>query len=163
MPDEDTATAAVKQDLRARMRRMRGELTDREVRSRAIAGHLLALPAMAAVSRVMAYTAVVGEADPVAAVTALRDRGVEVRMPEDEVSPEWPDVIIVPGTAFSRRGERLGQGGGWYDRFLPGRRPDAVTVGLGFAPQVVDFVPTAAHDVVLDCIVTEDGPIWPHG
>jgi 5-formyltetrahydrofolate cyclo-ligase len=163
VPDEDTAKTQVKQDLRARMRRMRRELPDRDVRSAAIAEHLLALPTLAAASRVMAYTAVTGEADPAAAVTRLRERGVEVRMPEDGVSPAWPDVIIVPGTAFTRRGERLGQGGGWYDRFLPGRRVDAVTVGIGFTPQVVDFVPTAGHDVRLDCIVTEDGPIWPHG
>ena len=111
----------------------------------------------------MAYRAVVGEVDPAAAVDWLRRRGVDVCMPEDEVKPDWPDVIIVPGIAFTRTGQRLGQGGGWYDRFLPGRRADAVTIGIGFAPQIVDTVPTAAHDVELDCIVTEDGPLWPHG
>jgi len=145
------------------MRRMRRELPDRERRAAAIVEHLLALPALAAASRVMAYTAVTGEVDPGAAVDWLRSRGAEVRMPEDDVSPEWPDVIIVPGTAFTQGGQRLGQGGGWYDRFLPGRRADALTIGIGFEPQVVDIVPTDAHDVELDCIVTEDGPTWPDG
>ncbi len=145
------------------MRRLRRDLPDRERRSAAIAEQLVAMPAVTAATRVMAYTAVTGEVDPRLAVDRLRAQGVEVRMPEDGVSPEWPDVIIVPGTAFTRQGQRLGQGGGWYDRFLPGRRADALTIGIGFAPQVVDSVPTDDHDVELDCIVTEDGPAWPHG
>lgn len=145
------------------MRRQRRELPDRERRSTAIVEHLVALPALASPSRVMAYMAVVGEVDPRGAVDWLRARGVEVRMPQDEVASDWPDVIIVPGVAFTRAGQRLGQGGGWYDRFLPGRRADALTIGIGFTAQVVDFVPAEDHDVELDCIVTEDGPVWPHG
>ncbi len=145
------------------MRRLRRDLPDRERRSAAIVDHLVAIPALAAATRVMAYTAVVGEVDPSGAVEWLRGRGAEVRMPEDDVAPAWPDVIIVPGTAFTPDGERVGQGGGWYDRFLPGRRPGVVTIGVGFAPQLVDTVPTDAHDVVLDCIVTEDGPVWRDG
>jgi 5-formyltetrahydrofolate cyclo-ligase len=162
-PGGDRERGEAKRVLRASMRRLRRDLPDRERRSASIAEHLVALPALVAATRVMAYRAVVGEADPAAAVDWLRRRGVDVRMPEDEVEPDWPDVIIVPGIAFTRTGQRLGQGGGWYDRFLPGRRADAVTIGIGFAPQVVDTVPTAAHDVELDCIVTEDGPLWPHG
>jgi 5-formyltetrahydrofolate cyclo-ligase len=152
-----------KRVLRDSMRRMRRDLPDRERRSASIAEHLVAMPALAAAARVMAYTAVTGEVDPAPAVDWLRERGADVRMPEDDVSPDWPDVIIVPGTAFTPDGRRLGQGGGWYDRFLPGRRTDALTIGVGFAPQVVAVVPTDAHDVELDCIVTEDGPAWPHG
>jgi len=162
-PDGGGSHVEAKRSLRDSMRRMRRELPDRERRSAIIAGHLIALPALAAATRVMAYTAVVGEVDPASAVDWLRARGVAVRMPEDDVSPEWPDVIIVPGTAFTRTGQRLGQGGGWYDRFLPGRRADALTIGIGFGPQVVDIVPTDAHDIELDCIVTEDGPAWPQG
>lgn len=145
------------------MRRTRRDLPDRDQRSARIADHLVAIPALMSASRVMAYDAVVGEVDPVGAVEWLRNRGTEVRMPEDDVAPDWPDVIIVPGTAFTTRGERVGQGGGWYDRFLPGRRADAVTIGVGFVPQIVEFVPTADHDVVLDCIVTEDGTVWRDG
>lgn len=145
------------------MRKARRDLPDREMRSARIVDHLVAIPALASASRVLAYDAIVGEVDPAGAVDWLRARGVEVRMPEDAVAADWPDVIIVPGTAFTRRGERVGQGGGWYDRFLPGRRADAVTIGVGFFPQMVDSVPTDDHDVVLDCIVTEDGPVWRDG
>lgn len=149
--------------LRASMRSMRRALPDRERRSAAIVERLLAIPALTASHRVLAYDAIVGEVDPAAAVAQLRANGAEVRMPEDDVSPDWPDVIIVPGTAFTTDGRRLGQGGGWYDRFLAGRRTDAVTIGIGFAPQVIDFVPVGRHDVVLDCVVTEDGAVWRDG
>lgn len=163
MPDRISDGAEAKRVLRLAMRRMRRDLPDRELRSAAIVDHLVALPMLVAATRVMAYTAVVGEVDPSGAVEWLRGRGVDVRMPEDDVPAGWPDVIIVPGTAFTPRGERLGQGGGWYDRFLPGRRVDAETIGVGFGPQLLDTVPSEAHDVVLDCIVTEDGPIWRDG
>ncbi|MDG2039040.1 MAG: 5-formyltetrahydrofolate cyclo-ligase [Ilumatobacter sp.] len=161
-PDGGERQVDAKRILRDSMRRMRRELPDRERRSAIIADHLVALPALAAASRVMAYKAVLGEVDPVSVVGWLRARGVDVRMPEDDVSPDWPDAIIVPGTAFTLKGQRLGQGGGWYDRFLQGRRKDALTIGIGFEPQVVDIVPTDVHDIELDCIVSEVGPTWTH-
>ena len=65
--------------------------------------------------------------------------------------------MIVPGTAFTPDGHRLGQGGGWYDRFLPRLRPDCLKVGVGFAPQLVDHLPVEPHDVTLDLVVTDDG------
>jgi len=123
-------------------------------------GHLVAVEGIAGARRLMAYDSVVGEVDLSDLVSWARARDIEVMMPEDGVAPEWPDVIVVPGVAFTARGERLGQGGGWYDRFLPQRRPDCVVVGVGFAEQVLDTVPVADHDVRLDGIVTDDGPIW---
>ena len=59
-----------------------------------------------------------------------------VAVPEDDVDPAWPDVVIVPGLAFTSTGRRLGQGGGWYDRFLVGVRDDCVTVGVCFHEQL---------------------------
>ena len=72
------------------MRRMRRALPDRARRSASIAEHLVELPAIVAATRVMAYTAVVGEVDPAPAVDWLRVGGVEVRMPEDDVRPSGP-------------------------------------------------------------------------
>jgi 5-formyltetrahydrofolate cyclo-ligase len=64
------------------------------------------------------------------------------------------DVVIVPGSAFSVDGFRLGYGGGYYDRFL--KNCPAVTIGLAFDMQVVGRVPhDQQHDVPLDYIVTE--------
>ena len=57
---------------------------------------------------------------------------------------------------------RLGQGGGWYDRFLRTLRPDCVTIGVAFAPQIVDVLPVEPHDVQLDMVVTDAGPCDSH-
>jgi 5-formyltetrahydrofolate cyclo-ligase len=80
-----------------------------------------------------------------------------VHLPEDEPPPDPRsiDVVIVPGTAFTAAGDRLGQGGGWYDRFLARVRPDCVTIGVGFAPQLVSELPVEDHDIRLDLVVTD--------
>jgi len=80
-------------------------------------------------------------------------------IPEPKAScPRIPareaDVMIVPGTAFDRRGYRLGTGGGFYDRFLRGV-PQRPRIALAFEAQLVDRVPHADHDERVDFIVTE--------
>ncbi len=65
------------------------------------------------------------------------------------------DVIIVPGLAFDPRGNRLGRGGGYYDRFLPRLRQNAVSVGLAFDQQIVDAIPVDDRDVSVDLVVTD--------
>ncbi|MFN3257502.1 MAG: 5-formyltetrahydrofolate cyclo-ligase [Ilumatobacter sp.] len=146
--------------LRREMRALRRNLPDRPERSQAIAAHLAGLAEFAAAARLLLYDEIVGEV----IMAPVRDwcaaRSMEVAVPEDDVDPAWPDVIVVPGLAFTTLGERLGQGGGWYDRFLPHRRDDAVTIGVTFAPQIVESIPLDVHDVILDCIVTEDGARW---
>lgn len=67
------------------------------------------------------------------------------------------DLVMVPGVAFDRRGARLGRGRGYYDRFLRRLRPDAVLVGLAFECQLLDEIPTLAHDVFMDKVITEKG------
>lgn len=65
-------------------------------------------------------------------------------------------AVLVPGLAFDRSGNRLGRGGGYYDRFL-GRSSmaRAVKVGVCWSLQVVDSVPTEAHDIMMDWICDE--------
>lgn len=67
------------------------------------------------------------------------------------------DLVVVPGVAFDSAGRRLGQGGGYYDRTLAGLR--AARVGVCFHGQVVDTVPSDAHDLGMDWVVTERG-VW---
>jgi 5-formyltetrahydrofolate cyclo-ligase len=69
-----------------------------------------------------------------------------------------PDVVVAPLIAFDRKGGRLGQGGGYYDRTLQALRKSAKApafVGLAFSIQEVDHVPLEPHDQRLDAILTE--------
>lgn len=65
------------------------------------------------------------------------------------------DAILVPGSAFSRDGGRLGMGGGYYDRILPLLRPDCLTIGVGYDWQVQDSLPLLPHDHKMTCVVTD--------
>ena len=76
----------------------------------------------------------------------------------EDVSPEKIDLVIVPGTAFDRQGNRIGYGKGFYDRLLPSM-DGAETVGLAYGFQVLPSVPIEEHDVSVKRIVTEDGVI----
>jgi 5-formyltetrahydrofolate cyclo-ligase len=71
------------------------------------------------------------------------------------VQPPDLDLVMVPGVAFDRRGARMGHGFGFYDRLLEHARSDAPLVALAFECQLFPEVPTAAHDVFMDQIVTE--------
>jgi len=69
-------------------------------------------------------------------------------------SPELsPGLVIVPLLAFTERAERLGQGGGHYDRWLAAN-PDAVAVGLAWDCQLADELPMESHDRNLHAVVT---------
>src|SRR5450432_669340 len=82
-----------------------------------------------------------------------------------ELEPEEIAVMLVPGLAFDRLGNRLGFGGGYYDEWLTGggpvpegasakaRRPGLV-VGVGYDFQLVEACPAGPHDARVDCVVT---------
>ena len=55
-------------------------------------------------------------------------------------------LVIVPGVAFDKAGNRIGYKGGYYDRFLSGN-PDISTIALAFLEQIVDEIPSENHDV----------------
>ncbi|HLZ75372.1 5-formyltetrahydrofolate cyclo-ligase [Phenylobacterium sp.] len=68
-----------------------------------------------------------------------------------------PNLLITPLLAFDRRGGRLGQGGGHYDRTLKAlrRQRPVFVLGVAFSGQEIDEAPMDAHDQRLDAIVTE--------
>ncbi|MCC8127828.1 MAG: 5-formyltetrahydrofolate cyclo-ligase [Clostridiales bacterium] len=69
---------------------------------------------------------------------------------------ENPDaLVILPGLAFTRAGDRLGYGGGYYDRFLAGE-PDHPTLALAYPFQILDSSPREADDRRADWIMTPD-------
>lgn len=64
-------------------------------------------------------------------------------------------LICVPGVAFGPAGQRLGRGGGYYDRLIAALAPQTVTAGLAYSFQVLDRLPEAPSDRRLGLIVTE--------
>ncbi len=75
--------------------------------------------------------------------------------------PEWVkslkvDIFVIPGLAFGRRGERIGHGGGHYDRILSREhKNDALKLGLAYDFQVFDILPQEPYDMRVDMVVTE--------
>ena len=74
-----------------------------------------------------------------------------------QASPEAIDLVVVPGSAFDRSGDRMGYGGGFYDTFLPRLQPRTPRVAVAFELQLVDDVPEEDHDLRIDVLVTERG------
>lgn len=68
-----------------------------------------------------------------------------------EVLKNSIDLIIVPGIAFDSKNNRLGRGGGYYDRFLP--QTQAFKLGVCFDFQMLEEVPVTANDVRMDKVI----------
>lgn len=71
------------------------------------------------------------------------------------IPPERIDLILIPVEAADRQLNRLGKGGGYYDRYLP--RTKALRCGVALRYQMIEKVPTEAHDTRLDALATPDG------
>jgi 5-formyltetrahydrofolate cyclo-ligase len=65
------------------------------------------------------------------------------------------DAVLLPLAAFDRSGNRLGYGKGFYDRFLAALPSSTKRIGLAFATQEAEAIPTMEHDQKLDMIITE--------
>ncbi|MBD5206722.1 MAG: 5-formyltetrahydrofolate cyclo-ligase [Bacteroidales bacterium] len=70
---------------------------------------------------------------------------------ENTVSPEEIELVVVPGVAYDRIGNRLGRGKGFYDRLLA--TTHATKVGVGYEFQIVDSIPAEPHDVKMDMVI----------
>lgn len=66
------------------------------------------------------------------------------------------DLFVVPGLGFTRRGDRLGRGAGYYDATLSNARPDAPRIGLAFSEQLLEALPVDRDDVPMHWVVTEE-------
>lgn len=71
------------------------------------------------------------------------------------LAPEAIDLILTPGLCFDWQGFRLGQGGGYYDRYLAGYA--GMTCGLAFSEQVVPSLAVRPHDMPVRALATEHG------
>lgn len=113
------------------------------------AGHTLALPHFANRAAPMTFAR---HSDPYAE-SDLEVGPFGMLQPEAGAGPLVPDVLFVPLVGFTPALERLGQGGGHYDRWLA-EHPTALAVGLAWDAQACDALPTEAHDKPLDAVVT---------
>jgi 5-formyltetrahydrofolate cyclo-ligase len=81
------------------------------------------------------------------------DFGPKILGPKKNAVEVCPDLVLVPGIAFGEKGERLGRGKGFYDRYLS--HFSGIKIGIGLSVQVLDEIPMDSHDVHLDYLVTE--------
>ena len=73
---------------------------------------------------------------------------------------QLPAIILIPGLAFDSKGNRLGRGMGYYDRFLT-KYPSLIKIGLCYDFQLISEVPFEDHDVRMDYIVSDASTIDP--
>jgi 5-formyltetrahydrofolate cyclo-ligase len=70
------------------------------------------------------------------------------------------DLVVTPALGFDKKGNRLGRGGSYYDRFFANEELKAARCGFGFAEQIVESIPVTEHDVPVDIIVTDEEIIY---
>ncbi|MCM1451826.1 MAG: 5-formyltetrahydrofolate cyclo-ligase [Clostridium sp.] len=89
--------------------------------------------------------------------SALRLGAFQIEEPagDDTVDIDEIEMIIVPGIAYDKRGNRVGRGKGYYDRLLAEAK--ALKVGLAYDFQLVDEIEAEPHDVKVDIIITDKG------
>lgn len=72
------------------------------------------------------------------------------------VKPEELEIIIVPGSVFDIKKNRIGYGAGFYDSFMGKVKNNCIKVGVGYDFQVLESIPTEEHDIPLDILITEE-------
>lgn len=185
------SSTAPKSQLRKRLRSLRAELAKASPDAAERAAAHAPLHRLPAIASFAGYYALGAELDPSPLIRRLAGLGAVFGMPVCEgpdrplIFREWderdrpvpdamgipapppharviqPDLVITPLLAFDRKGGRLGQGGGHYDRtlaLLRAAKPIFV-LGLAYTGQEVDHLDMEPHDQRLDAILTETGYI----
>ncbi len=113
------------------------------------AGHTIALPHFAAPSAPMTFA---HHSDPYSQ-DDLEVGPFGILQPGAGAEALIPDVLFIPLVGFTADGQRLGQGGGHYDRWLA-EHPGRLAIGLGWDVQLCDALPAEPHDIPLDAVIT---------
>lgn len=82
---------------------------------------------------------------------------VQPRADSPAVAVERLELLLIPGLAFDRQGNRLGYGRGFYDRLLAQIREDVPLVGVAPSPLIVPTLPAEPHDVRMTHLLSETG------
>ena len=88
-----------------------------------------------------------------------KDFGVPLHVPPQENLHVTPKLLVVPGLSFGKKGERLGRGKGFYDRYL--EKFSGLKVGVCFNEQVFDGIPMGPGDQYVDYVVTDERTLGP--
>ena len=88
-------------------------------------------------------------------VAGLRNPTTGTPMPFEDI-----DLVITPALGVDKKGNRLGRGGSYYDRFFANEKLRAVRCAFVFAEQVIDSIPAGDHDKQVDLLVTDNKVIY---
>ena len=157
---------------------------DRISASNSIMRHLLSLDEVNTAQAVFIYISHGHEVDTHGLLRHFLDRGVTIAVPKilpgkgmiavrfdhwedlapgelgiltpsgDTPCPGTFDIVITPGLGFTARGDRIGYGRGYYDRWFAEHRT-ARKIALAFEIQVLDAIPHAEYDIPIDVLISE--------
>lgn len=166
--------------MRARFRKLRDALTlsERQQLDLTIVERIRSLAVYKNARTIASYRAIDGEVSPEAVHTDCLQTGRTICYPKviskaemvfavatgwracrygfeptgKVIDLESVDLILVPGVAFSRSGDRVGFGGGYYDRVL--KEFDGSTIGLAYPFQICESLPMDAWDIPVQTVIT---------
>lgn len=174
-----------KSALRKQMKINKAALTpdEKSAESRLVWQHIEALPCFATASHILLYHSLPDELSTHEVINRWHALGKTIYLPVvvgddlvvrqytpddmkqgefniweptgDDIDTDILQLIIVPGVAFDRNGNRLGRGKGYYDRLLS--RTQALCVGVCYKCQLAEQIPAETHDRVMHYVVTAEG------
>ena len=80
------------------------------------------------------------------------EMGIPEPIADEPIADDPTALVLMPGVAFTQQGDRMGYGGGYYDRFLAAE-PNHPTVALCYAFQMVESLPTEEFDIPVDVVL----------
>jgi len=114
--------------------------------------------------RTMAWIRMVPNAAATPGALAPGALGIRTPVGDDRAPLSTCDAIVLPALAIDRRGLRLGQGGGYFDRALADLPAHAdagpLRIAMLYADEMIDELPAQPHDQPVDCAVTDAGVTW---
>lgn len=79
--------------------------------------------------------------------------GISFNVPPEGRTEVVPDILLIPGLAFDEKGNRLGRGKGFFDKYLAGFT--GIKIGLCYEFQVFEDIPLEPHDQLMNYVVTD--------
>jgi 5-formyltetrahydrofolate cyclo-ligase len=119
-------------------------------------GHVIARPRVTTLDQPMEFHIHANPLDD----NELETGVMGLRQPAASTPVVVPQVLLMPLVGFTAKGDRLGQGGGYYDQYLAAH-PSIVAIGMAWDVQEVDELPTELHDIRINVIVTPTRVLGP--